>query len=172
MSCHDTFFNIFVDTNDVDQVIAAEGENSAAQALRNASEVNCSFNEQLLHWVNAKYWEEDNHQGIYMIVYNIESNIKVADFKLSLRRWSRAILRQCSSGISRYKIQLWENSKPIILSGWFIFHSSLSKLFILPTDPERDLAREELDDNISRSSWSAHLLHIQITHGWQMWTRS
>ena len=55
MSCHDTFFNIFVDTNDVDQVIAAEGENSAAQALRNASEVNFSFNEQLLHWVNAKY---------------------------------------------------------------------------------------------------------------------
>ena len=55
MSCHDVFFQLFVDTNDVDQVIAAEGENSAAQALRNASEVNFFFNEQLLHWANAKY---------------------------------------------------------------------------------------------------------------------
>ena len=57
MSCHvmTSFFNFFVDTNDVDQVIAAEGENSAAQALRNASEVNFFFKKQLLHWVNAKY---------------------------------------------------------------------------------------------------------------------
>ena len=41
---------IAIATDDTFQVIAAEGENSAAQALRNASEVNFDFLPQSNSW--------------------------------------------------------------------------------------------------------------------------
>ena len=115
MSCHDTFFNIFVDTNDVDQVIAAEGENSAAQALRNASEVNFSFNEQLLHWVKILKRRQSSENLHVSIQYPVKH--QSCSFLNFLSTGDLGQFCGNAAPLSPGKIQVRENSKPIILSG-------------------------------------------------------